>query len=244
VVIVPAPRRYDDPCGIARALNVIGDRWALLVVRELIFGPKRFLQLRTGLHDISPNVLAHRLRDLQDAGVVRQEMLDPPASVAVYELTSRGRALESVLLELGRWGSREPVTAATELSVNALLLALKTVFNPAVLDPAGFEPASGSWLYALRIDGERFGVSVAGTAIEIARGRPEHAAATFETDVATLRAVAFGREPISRAEEEGRLTITGDRSAAKRVPRLFAVPDARSDARRGAPNVGDKLTGA
>ena len=124
-------RRYDDPCGIARALDAVGDRWALLVVRELIFGPKRFLQLRQGLRGVSPNVLSQRLRDLEAAGVVRRCMLGPPAEVAVYELTASGRALEPVLLELGRWGSRQPMMAAGELSVSALLIALKTVFDPA-----------------------------------------------------------------------------------------------------------------
>ena len=82
----------------------MGDRWALLVVRELIFGPKRFVQLRYGLRGVSPNVLSQRLRDLEDAGVVRRDVLDPPADVPVYELTARGRALEPVLLELGALG--------------------------------------------------------------------------------------------------------------------------------------------
>jgi DNA-binding HxlR family transcriptional regulator len=139
-----AAHRYGDPCGIARALDVIGDRWALLVVRELIFGPKRFLQLRGGLHGVSPNVLSQRLRDLEGAGLVRRGTLEPPASVAVYELTARGRALEPVLLELGRWGSQEPVTAAHELSVSALLMALETVFDPAAAVDA---------TYGLRVDG-------------------------------------------------------------------------------------------
>src|SRR5437016_4868201 len=103
-------RRYDDPCGIARALDAVGDRWALLVVRELIFGPKRFVQLRQGLHGVSPNVLSQRLRDL-------------------------------------------------------------------------------------------------------------------ETDVATLRSVAFGREPVAAAERDGRLTVEGDRHLAERFARMFPVPD-------------------
>ena len=131
-------RRYDDPCGIARALDAVGDRWALLVVRELIFGPKRFIQLRHGLHGVSPNVLSQRLRDLEDGGIVHRDVLDPPAGVAVYELTPRGRALEPVLLELGRWGSQEPPAAAGELSASALLLALKTVFDPAAAADATF----------------------------------------------------------------------------------------------------------
>ena len=212
---MPASRRYGDPCGIARALDIVGDRWALLVVRELIFGPKRFLQLRDGLHGISPNVLSQRLRDLEDAGLVRHEMLEPPASVAVYELTARGSALEPVLLELGRWGSQEPVTAARELSVSALLLALKTVFDPA---------AAADATYALRMDGQWFGLTVAGRSVGITSGRPRQPTVTFDTDAATLRAVAFGREPVAAAERDGRLTVDGDRAAAERFTHMFPAP--------------------
>src|SRR3954453_16256912 len=99
-----APRTYDDACGIARALDVVGERWALLVVRELVLGPKRFGQLHRGLPGMSPNVLSQRLRELEDAGVVEKHELDPPASVVVYGLTDRGRELEPVLHALGRWG--------------------------------------------------------------------------------------------------------------------------------------------
>ncbi len=212
-------RRYDDPCGIARALDAVGDRWALLVVRELIFGPKRFLQLRRGLRRVSPNVLSQRLRDLEAAGVVRRYMLDPPAEVAVYELTASGRALEPVLLELGRWGSRQPPTAAGELTVSALLIALETVFDPAAAPDA---------VFALRIDGDWYRLTAADGAIDIARGRAEDPAVTFETDVATLRSVAFGREPVAIAERDGRLTVKGDRRLAGRFARMFHVPDRRS----------------
>jgi DNA-binding HxlR family transcriptional regulator len=209
-------RRYDDPCGIARALDAVGDRWALLVVRELIFGPKRFLQLRHGLHGISPNVLSQRLRDLEATGVVRRDVLDPPAEVAVYELTASGRALEPVLLELGRWGSQQPMTAAGELSVSALLLALKTVFDPAAAPGA---------VFALRIDGDWYRLTAADGAIDIARGRGGDPAVTFESDAATLRSVAFGREPVAAAERDGRLTVDGDRHLAGRFARMFPVPD-------------------
>lgn len=209
---MPSTRRYDDPCGIARALDVVGERWALLVARELIFGPKRFVQLRGGLHGVSPNVLSQRLRDLEEAGIVRRGMLDPPAGVAIYELTARGQALEPVLLELGRWGARQPMTADGELSVNALMVALKTVFDPATAVHATF---------ALRVDGDWFRVTVAGDSIDIARGRSERPAVTFDTDTATLRSVAFGREPISDAEKAGRLTIDGDRLLAERFARMF-----------------------
>ena len=208
-------RGYDDPCGIARALDVVGDRWALLVVRELIFGPKRFVQLRHGLRGVSPNVLSQRLRDLEAAGVVRRDVLGPPADVPVYELTERGRALEPVLLQLARWGSRQPLTAPGELSVSALLLALQTVFDPAAAPDATF---------ALRIDGDWLRLTAAGGSIAIARGRAEHPAATLETDVATLRSVAFGREPVTAAERDGRLTVSGDRRLAERFTRMFPVP--------------------
>jgi DNA-binding HxlR family transcriptional regulator len=211
-------RRYDDPCGIARALDVVGDRWALLVVRELIFGPKRFSQLRDGLNGVSPNVLSQRLRDLEDGGILRRHALDPPAAVAVYELTPRGLALEPILLELGRWGSREPMPAAGQLSASAVLLALRTVFDPTAADDA---------IVALRIDGDWFGLTVAGGSIDIAHGRAEHPAVTLETDAATLRSVAFGREPVSAAERDGRLTIRGDRRLAERFTRIFPVPQDR-----------------
>lgn len=211
---MPAARHYDDPCGIARALDVVGDRWALLVVRELIFGPKRFVQLRDGLHGVSPNVLSQRLRDLEHAGMVRRGVLGPPAGVAIYQLTARGRALEPVLLELGRWGSQEPITTSNELSASALLLALKTVFDP---------DAAADATFALGIDGDWFGVTVASGSIDIARGRPGHPAVTFETGVATLRSIAFGREPISRAERDGRLSVHGDRRLAERFARMFSA---------------------
>src|SRR6266700_1804746 len=97
-----AKRTYSDPCGIARALDLLGERWALLVVRELVLGPKRFTDLRAGLSNLSPDVLAQRLRDLERDGVVRRRKLPPPAGSRVYELTGWGRELEPILLALGR----------------------------------------------------------------------------------------------------------------------------------------------
>jgi DNA-binding HxlR family transcriptional regulator len=214
-VSVTAVRRYDDPCGVARALDVVGDRWALLVVRELLFGPKRFVQLRADLRGVSPNVLSQRLRDLEYAGIVCRDVLDQPASVAVYDLTARGLALEPILLELGRWGSLEAVATTNELSINSLLLALKTVFDPAAAADATF---------GLGIDGHWFALTVGDGSIEVSPGRAEGAAVTFETDVATLRSVAFGREPMSRAERDGRLTVRGDRRLAQQFARMFPVP--------------------
>ena len=98
-------RTYDQFCGIARALDLVGERWALLVVRDLILGPKRFTDLRRGLAGIGTNILAARLKELERGGVVRRRTLPPPAASAVYELTDYGRALEGPLLALGRWGA-------------------------------------------------------------------------------------------------------------------------------------------
>ena len=186
-------RRYDDPCGIARALDAVGDRWALLVVRELIFGQKRFSQLRDGLYGVSPNVLSQRLRDLEDGGLVRRDALDPPAGVAVYKLTPRGLALEPILLELGRWGSQQPLPAAGELSASAVLLALKTVFEPA---------DDVNAIVALRIDGDWFRVTIAAGSIDIVHGRSSGPAVTAGWPSASAGCSPFRRS--SRPTKPGR----------------------------------------
>src|SRR4051794_28976689 len=118
------PRTYDDPCGIARALDHVGERWALLVVRELLHGPKRFSDLRRGLPGASQNVLAQRLRELEQSGVIAKRRLGPPTSASVYELTPWGQELSPVVQALGRWGSRAPVTASTPLGLDAFIVAL------------------------------------------------------------------------------------------------------------------------
>jgi DNA-binding HxlR family transcriptional regulator len=124
-------RTYGDRCGVARALDLVGERWALLVVRELLLGPKRFTDLRAGLPHVGPDILAQRLRELEDAGLVRRRTLAPPAASKVYELTERGGELEPVVLALGRWGSAAPVAAPDAgLGVDAFVIALKTLFDP------------------------------------------------------------------------------------------------------------------
>jgi DNA-binding HxlR family transcriptional regulator len=208
-------RRYADPCGIARALDIVGERWALLIVRELMLGPRRFGQLRAGLHDASPNVLSQRLRELEEDGIVRRYTLEPPASLAVYELTDRGRALEPILLELGRWGSGTARVAGRELGVASMLMALKTMF---AADP------NARVTYALDLAGERFGVHIAEGRIEIARGRPADPTATISTDITTLRMVVFLGTGVRAAEDAGALTISGDRRAAARFPKYFRQP--------------------
>src|SRR5256885_2188244 len=132
-------RSYGDSCGIARALDLIGERWALLVVRELVLGPKRFTDLRAGLPNVSADVLSQRLRELERAAIVRRRKLPPPAGAKVYELTEWGLELEPVLLELGRWGSRSPLAPEPPaLGVDAMAVALKTMFDPVRSDGIEF----------------------------------------------------------------------------------------------------------
>src|SRR5215204_6012851 len=124
-------RTYDDGCAAAHALDLVGERWALLVVRELLLGPKRFTDLRAGLPGASPNVLAQRLRELEQSGVVRRRKLPPPAASRVYELTDWGKDLEPVIISLGRWGVRSPSKPHdAELSVDSLILSFRTMFDP------------------------------------------------------------------------------------------------------------------
>ena len=142
-------RSYGDSCGIARALDAVGERWALLVVRELLLGPKRFTDLRSGLPRIGPDMLAARLRELEDLGLVVQRRLAPPAARTVYELTAYGRELEPVLHALGRWGSRRPLaTDPPPLSPDAIVVAMQTMFES--------DPAARPSVIALRLDGHEF----------------------------------------------------------------------------------------
>ncbi len=125
-------RSYDQYCGIARALDLVGERWAMLVVRELVLGPKRFTDLRRGLPGIGTNVLAARLKELESSGVVARRTLPPPAASSVYELTEYGRELEEVVLAFGRWGAKSmgPRSAQQALRSEWLAVALKAFFCP------------------------------------------------------------------------------------------------------------------
>src|SRR5215475_419715 len=123
-------RSYGDQCGVARSLDVIGERWALLIVRELLLGPKRFNDLLAGLAGASPNVISQRLRELTDSGVIRHRDLGPPARVRVYELTDWGRELEPVVLLLGQWGTRAPLPEGARWGLDSLMLALQATADP------------------------------------------------------------------------------------------------------------------
>ena len=212
-------RSYDDPCGVARALDVIGERWALLVVRELLLGPKRFTDLTDGLPGLSPNVLSQRLRDLEGDGVVRRRMLGPPARSRVYELTERGAALEPLLIELARWGSRVPLDTTGDLSVDALALALKTTFDPVAA-------AGLSARYALRLGDDELHAEIRDGAFTIARARAARPDATITTDARTFRGLVFGGRHLGEAERDGDVTVEGDHDAVATLVTSFPRPQA------------------
>ena len=203
-------RTYGDGCGVARALDAVGERWALLVVRELLLGPKRFADLRRGLAGASQNVLAQRLRELEAAGVVERRRLGPPARATVYALTEQGAALEPVLLALGDWGRHRPPPAGAPLSVDAFALALRTTFDPA---------AAGDLHAAIELDVEddTLALTIADAALAITRGAADAPDAIVTADLPTLRELAFGaRRPATRAH------IQGDRAVAARIFSTFA----------------------
>ena len=211
-------RTYGDRCGVARALDLVGERWALLVVRELLLGPKRFTDLRAGLPHVGPDVLAQRLRDLEQSGLVRRGTLPPPAGSRIYELTERGRELEPVVIALGRFGSVAPFPPGEAgIGVDAVVIALKSLFAPAA---AGGRAAS----YELRLGEQRFRLDVADGRIEIARGSAPGADATVETDPGTLASVLWHGRKLDEARRAGDLAIEGDRAAVTRLLALVPLP--------------------
>lgn len=201
-------RSYEDPCPIARGLDAVGERWALLIVRELLLGPKRFVDLRRGLHDLSQNVLAQRLRELERDGVIRRRTL---ASTGLYELTKRGRELEPVLFALARWANATPVpeTATATLSPDALAFHLRVTFDP---DAAGDLSA----VYELRLDDDRFTVHIGGGRIEVSRALTAEPDAVIEASVAAFTRLISGEQ-----RWHDSVVVEGDKPVARRLARLF-----------------------
>lgn len=215
-------RTYRDPCGLARALDLVGERWALLVVRELLLGPKRFGDLHRGLPGMSPNVLSQRLRELTSAGLAGRRTLGPPVGGQAYELTERGHALEPVLLELSRWGSRAPLPAATaqpavELSVDAFALALRTTFDPV-------RAGDLSVRAELRPEPDVLRVEIGRGRVVVTRGPAAEPGLRLAATAGTLRAVTFGGRPVGELVRSGELRLTGDPAVAERFIACFPRP--------------------
>lgn len=198
---MPTTRTYADRCGIARALDVVGERWALLVVRELFLGPQRFTDLRHALPGASSNLIADRLRELQDRGVVTRRTLPPPSAARVYELTEWGHGLEPVVLALGAWGLRVPPPENGHLSATSILLYLRGARNPG---PRTFRVGLDDRVWTVSADG-------------ITPGEPTHADGSIRTDPDTLNEIIDDPTALRRAVDEGRAEISGE------IGRLFGV---------------------
>jgi DNA-binding HxlR family transcriptional regulator len=215
-------RTYGDRCGIAFALDLVGERWALLVVRELLLGPKRFTDLQTGLPHASRSVLAQRLQDLEQAALVQRRRLAPPAASTVYELTEWGRHLEGVLLALGRFAIAGPSRRREGvLNVDSQMLHLWARFDPQAAD--GLDAT-----YELRLGEHRVGVRVAEGEIRFAHGDVHQPDAIVETDPGTLVALASDPGRLGDAIGSGEVRIEGDGEAVRRFLGLFPSPPHRT----------------
>jgi DNA-binding HxlR family transcriptional regulator len=209
---VVTSRSYRQYCGIARAFDLVGERWALLVVRELVLGPKRFTDLRQGLPGIATNVLTQRLKQFERDGVVRRRTLPPPAASTVYELTEYGRELEPIMLDLGRWGARTMGLRAPDQSLRSewLAVALKAFFRPEAAQDvrATIELRLEDGVYTVRLDDGR---------LEIAAGETETADLRLSTGTEALLGFLTGAAVPLEA-----LSADGDLELLRRLPVIFA----------------------
>ncbi len=212
-------RWYNDACGTAFGMELIGERWALLIVRELMLGGRRFNDLRASLPGISAKVLAERLEKLEEAGVLVKRKLPPPASVQVYELTEWGLLAEPVIQELGRWAATSVHHDPTlPLSPVSLMLSFRTMLDKAraraLKATIGFE-----------VGGESFVAELKGGELPIRRDDPAGADVVFRAPAAPLLAAVFyGKVPPADLAGEG-VRIEGDRALAARFIDLFHLPE-------------------
>ena len=195
-------KRYDQYCPVCHALGLVGERWALLVVRELLKGPKRYTDLVDGLPGIGTNVLAARLKELEEGGIVRKRKLPPPAASTVYELTEYGQELEEPLYALARWGARSlPPPASNEhfypdWGLNAFA---------ALLDP---EAARGlAETYVARVDDDVYTVQLEDGRVHVELGAAAKPVLDFTTDQATFFGLASGELDPRRTVAESRVTL-------------------------------------
>ncbi len=207
-------RSYGQYCTVARALDVVGERWTLLLVRELSTGPKRFKDLLEGLPGIGTNLLASRLKTLQGEGVVRRGTLPPPAGSNVYELTALGRSLEPVITALSRWGARflSVPREDDDLRAGWAAVAMRSVLGQGA---TGGRPGT----YEFRIDGEAFHLRVGAgeeeERVEARQGSAPDSDLVVVGDAETFLAVSSGRLGLEEALESGALRVEGERDEDK-----------------------------
>ncbi|WEK44272.1 MAG: helix-turn-helix domain-containing protein [Candidatus Sphingomonas colombiensis] len=211
-------RWYDDACGTALAMELVGERWSLLIVRELMFGARRFGELKASLSGISANVLTQRLEGLERAHILKRRKLPSPANVQVYELTAWGYTAEEPIKILGAWAARSPNHDPTlPLSSASMMLSLRTMMDverARAMPPMTLGFAFGAESFIARFaDGD----------LPIVRGEGD-VEVHFATDARTMANIVYGKQPIEEAEAEGTLVFTGNRAAARAFIDLFALP--------------------
>jgi DNA-binding HxlR family transcriptional regulator len=222
-------RLYDDACGTAHALELVGDRWALLVIRELLLGPKRFSDLRAGLPGISANVLTQRLEDLEASAVVVRRRLPPPASAWVYELTPWGLEAEEIVKVIGRWAARSPSHDPTlPISVSSTVMSMRTMF-------AADRAKDVSGTIGFRLGREEFIATLAKGKLTIVRGTADAADVVVEGDQQALAGAIYGGVPLAKLEKAGALKIRGDRALFERYIQLFPLPPKAPEAKALGP---------
>ena len=214
-----APRSYDQLCGIAAALDVIGDRWAPLIVRDLLLGPLRFGDLADGLPGIGTNTLAARLKHLEAAGVVQRRLVPLPDRGMVYELTAYGRELEPILLALGRWGTRSMGRLSSDaVSRSRWLVTAMLAFRDET------HPIARPTTWELRLTDGTFTVHADGTSLAVSAGAPAHADLVVTAEDAYLHQLLTHQLTPADAIATGVVTLDGDQSALSLLVDLFAFP--------------------
>jgi DNA-binding HxlR family transcriptional regulator len=212
-------RSYDDGCAMAHALDLVGERWALLIIRELMLGPKRFTDLRASLPGISANVLTQRLEELEAVSILERRKLPPPVAAWVYQLTDWGTELEPIVQSFGKWAARSPhMPEGAHMSVNSVVLSFRTMFNS---DAAGDFKAR----LQLRLSGEPFRVTIGDGEIEIVRGEMERPDATLDGSSDAIAAIVYGGRDLDEAVRARELHVSGDIAKLKRFATLFPLPE-------------------
>ncbi len=206
---MPTTRSYHDACPIGRSLDVVGERWALLVVRELLLGPQRFGDLRHALPAVSTNLLTDRLRELEAHGVVSRRKLPPPAGAVVYRLTDSGRELEPVLFALGHWGTRVPMPGSPALSATSVLLYLRGSRTP--------EAAGPHAVYAVELDDRPWTVTTGDGQVRVEAGEPTEPTARLRTDPHVLNALLSDPALLDARLADGSVGVDGDLAAVRRL---------------------------
>jgi DNA-binding HxlR family transcriptional regulator len=215
-------RNYNQYCGLAYALDKMGERWTILIIRELIAGPRRYKDLIKGLPGISTNLLASRLKSLEEDGLIQRRVLPPPAGSTVYELTPLGLGLEEALIALGKWGSQFVPPSAEEaalLNVGSYALTLKTFFRPELAQDV-------EETYELHIDDEVMQVQISAGEIEVQQGTALPADAVFYTDITTYLGLLTGQIVAETAVSNQLIQIKGDPDALQRFLNLCGLPAA------------------